>query len=69
MELLNCANQCVQYLKGFDLSKEDIIAISCENRFEFVVITFATFLLGATLLPINITYTDGIVQLVTITRK
>lgn len=36
----------------------DVVGICCENRLEFPIIAFATMCLGATLAPLNVTYTD-----------
>lgn len=36
----------------------DRIGICAENRLEFAYILFGTFLVGATLAPMNITYTE-----------
>lgn len=42
----------------FDIKEGDVIAICCENRLEYPVIVFAAFCLGATVAPLNVTYTD-----------
>lgn len=42
----------------FDIKAGDMIALSSENRLEYPIITFATICLGATIAPLNVTYTD-----------
>lgn len=39
--------------------KDDVVGIVVENRFEFVVIAFGTFLLNATLAPLNPNYSES----------
>lgn len=39
--------------------KDDIVSIVSENRFEFIVITFGTFILNAILAPLNPNYTES----------
>lgn len=38
----------------------DVIGLCSENRAEFPVVLFASFLVGATVAPINTTYVKGI---------
>lgn len=40
------------------IKEGDVIGICCENRLEFPIIVFAAFCLGATVAPLNVTYTD-----------
>lgn len=42
----------------YGIKEGDVIGIYCENRLEFPVIVFAAFCLGATVAPLNVTYTD-----------
>lgn len=42
----------------YGIKEGDVIGICCENRLEYPIIIFAAFYLGATIAPINITYTD-----------
>lgn len=42
----------------YGIKEGDVIGIFCENRLEFPVIVFAAFCLGATVAPLNATYTD-----------
>lgn len=42
----------------FGVKEGDVIGLYCENRLELPVIVFAAFCLGATIAPINVTYTD-----------
>lgn len=37
----------------------DVIGLCCENRLEFPVVAFAGILLGATIAPMNTSYTPG----------
>lgn len=51
MRLANC-------LKQAGVQSDDIIAIVSENRFEFANVVCATYILGAILAPINLTYSE-----------
>lgn len=42
----------------FGIEEGDVISICCENRLEYPIIVFAALCLGATIAPLNITYTD-----------
>lgn len=42
----------------FGVKEGDVIGLYSENRLEFPVVIFAAFCLGATIAPINVTYTD-----------
>lgn len=42
----------------YGVKEGDVIGIFSENRLEFPVIVFAAFCLGATVAPLNVTYTD-----------
>lgn len=42
----------------YNVKTGDVIGICCENRLEFPIIAFAALCLGATLAPLNVTYTD-----------
>lgn len=42
----------------FGVKEGDVIGLCSENRLEFPVVVFAAFCLGATVAPLNITYTD-----------
>lgn len=41
------------------IKKNDVIGIISENRSEFPIIAFGAFYLGATVTPINFTYTES----------
>lgn len=40
------------------MKEGDVIGLCSENRLEFPIVVFATICLGATLAPLNVTYTD-----------
>lgn len=42
----------------FGVKEGDVIGLYSENRLEFTIVIFAAFCLGATIAPINVTYTD-----------
>lgn len=42
----------------YGVKEGDVIGLCSENRLEFPVIVFAAFVLGATIAPLNVTYTD-----------
>lgn len=42
----------------FDLKAGDVVGICSENRLEFAVTVYATILLGATVAPVNVIYTE-----------
>lgn len=41
----------------FSVKEGDVIGICSENRLEYPIIAYAAFCLGATVAPINVTYT------------
>lgn len=50
--------QCAKILQlQYQVKEGDVIGIYSENRLEFPVIVYAAFCLGATVTPLNITYT------------
>lgn len=49
--------ECLQY--KYNIKSGDVVSISSENRIEFALIAFATISLGATLAPLNTTYTES----------
>lgn len=58
MELRQRIIQCAKSLQlQFRIREGDVIGVSCENRLEFVVITFAALCLGATVAAFNVSYT------------
>lgn len=40
------------------MKQGDVIGICSENRLEYPILAYATFCLGATIAPMNVTYTD-----------
>lgn len=42
----------------FETKPGDVVGICSENRLEFAVTVYATILLGATVAPVNVTYTE-----------
>lgn len=42
----------------YGVKEGDVIGLCSENRLEFPVIVFAAFCLGATVAPLNVTYTE-----------
>lgn len=42
----------------FGVKEGDVIGLCSENRLEFPVVVFAAFYLGATVAPLNVTYTQ-----------
>lgn len=42
----------------FDIRVGDAVGICSENRLEFAISVYATFLLGAIVAPVNVTYTE-----------
>lgn len=42
----------------FGVKESDVIGLCSENRLEFPIVIFAAFCLGATVAPLNVTYTD-----------
>lgn len=51
MRLASCLRQA-------GVQSDDIIALVSENRFEFPIVVCATYILGAILAPINLTYSE-----------
>jgi 4-coumarate--CoA ligase len=45
-------------LQAYGITKNDVISIVSENRIEFPVTMMAVFLCGATVAPINLTYSE-----------
>lgn len=46
-------------LRKLGLKKGDVVGLSSENRFEFVVAALAVIYCGGVLSTLNITYTPG----------
>ncbi|XP_014372088.2 4-coumarate--CoA ligase 1 [Papilio machaon] len=57
--LLQCSVNLAEALRSLGLKKGDVVALSSENRFEFVVASHAVIFCGATLSTLNVTYTPG----------
>lgn len=49
----------------FGTKAGDVVGICSENRLEFAVTVYATILLGATVAPVNVTYTERNGRLIT----
>lgn len=58
IELHRRVVQLAVALKKCGVKEGDAVAICSENRLEFPVVVFATIALGATLAPLNVTYTS-----------
>ncbi|XP_072929836.1 luciferin 4-monooxygenase-like [Epargyreus clarus] len=56
--LQNSVNLAVA-LQKLGLQKGDVVALSCENRFEFMVTSIAVQFCGAALSTLNVTYSPG----------
>lgn len=57
-ELRSRIIQCAKILQQkFGVKEGDAIGVYSENRLEFSVVVFAAFCLGATVAPLNVTYT------------
>ncbi|XP_053681935.1 uncharacterized protein LOC128732670 [Sabethes cyaneus] len=59
LELLEQASrlgECLRTLAGIQIG--DVVGIVSENRLEFPPVLFAAFFVGATVAPINLTYTE-----------
>lgn len=58
-ELRSKIIQCAKVLQlQYNIKEGDVIGIYSENRLEFPVIVYAAFCLGATVTPLNVTYTQ-----------
>ncbi|VVC91517.1 unnamed protein product [Leptidea sinapis] len=56
-------------LQKLGLKKDDVVALSSENRFEFIVASLGVFFCGGVLTTLNVTYSPGeISHLLKITR-
>ncbi|CAG4957545.1 unnamed protein product [Colias eurytheme] len=66
--LQNSVNLATALLE-IGLKKGDVVALSCENRFEFTVTSLAVLYCGGTLSTLNVTYSPGeISHLLAITK-
>lgn len=57
-ELLEKSIQLAEAFKSSGLKKNDIIGICSENCFEFPIVIFAAWYIGAIVVPFNISYTE-----------
>lgn len=57
-EILNASIEVVKALFGAGIKKDDVVSIVSENRLEFIVIAFGTFMLNAVLAPLNPNYSE-----------
>lgn len=48
--------KCLSFVYG--IKEGDVIGLCSENRLELPIVIFAAFCLGATVAPLNVTYTD-----------
>lgn len=59
---LQVRQQVIRLVKSlsnvFGVKEGDVIGLCSENRLEFPVVVYAAFCLGATVAPLNVTYTD-----------
>lgn len=55
----NAVRLAVGLKKGFGIRSGDRIGICSENRFEFATVWHAIILLGCTMAPLNVTYSEG----------
>lgn len=58
-ELLQQSINLAAKLQKLGLRKDDVVALSSENRFEFMVTVIAVMFNGGTLSLLNLTYTPG----------
>jgi 4-coumarate--CoA ligase len=58
LEIRARAIRLARKLQASGITKNDVISIVSENRIEFPVALFAVFLCGATVAPINLTYSE-----------
>lgn len=57
-ELLHKSLELAKALKSYGLKKNDVVSMCCDNRFEFPITFYATLYVGATLAPLNSSYTE-----------
>ncbi|XP_038206537.1 4-coumarate--CoA ligase 1 [Zerene cesonia] len=68
-DILQSSVNLATSLLELGLKKGDVVALSCENRFEFTVTSLAILYCGATLSTLNVTYSPGeISHLLAITK-
>lgn len=58
-EVRKRAIRLAECLRHLGITENDVIGLCSENRVDFPVVIFATFIIGATLGPLNPTYTPG----------
>lgn len=58
LELRNSSIRLAQCLIAAGVKPGDRIGICAENRIEFAYVLFGTLIAGATLAPMNVTYTE-----------
>jgi non-ribosomal peptide synthetase component F len=58
LEIRSRAIQLARTLQAAGIGKHDVISIVSENRIELPVTMFAAFMCGATVAPVNLTYSD-----------
>uniref|UniRef100_A0A182W5X3 Luciferin 4-monooxygenase n=1 Tax=Anopheles minimus TaxID=112268 RepID=A0A182W5X3_9DIPT len=58
MELLEQGARVAECLRQAGIRSGDVIGLVSENRIEFPIVLIGSFLLGATVAPINLTYTE-----------
>lgn len=58
-ELLSKAVHLAQYLQTIGIESGDAITVCSENRIEFCVTIHAILYIGATVAPVNISYTES----------
>lgn len=57
-EILSRSIDVAKSLRAAGIKKGDVIALTSENRNEFPIVLFGAIYLGATVSPLNVTYTD-----------
>lgn len=60
MQLVDGSVRLARQLRAAGIQPGDVIGMCSESRFECAYTIFATFYLGATIAPLNVSYTEGI---------
>lgn len=58
-QLLKRSVLLARCMKEYGIVKNDVVSVVSENRLEYPAIVFAAIYLGATVAPINLTYTES----------
>jgi acyl-CoA synthetase (AMP-forming)/AMP-acid ligase II len=58
-DILNSSIEIANALHNYGIGQNDVVGIVSENRVEFVIIAFGTFMLNAHLAPVNHNYIES----------